>query len=43
VCVGERARARAREKKRERERESVCARKHTVVPGFGLHENTCVY
>jgi hypothetical protein len=21
----------------------VCVRKHTVVPGFGLHENTCVY
>ena len=41
----EREREREHERARERERESVCVcvRNDTVVPGFGLHENTCLH
>jgi hypothetical protein len=33
----------AREKERVCVCVCVCVRKHTVVPGFGLHENTYLY
>jgi hypothetical protein len=32
-----------RERERERERESERVPNDTLVPGFALHENTCLY
>jgi hypothetical protein len=47
VCVRERESEKERERERKKERVCVCVcvcvRNHAVLPGFALHENTCVY